>query len=328
MKKEFTRREFIRTTVGAGIAAGSLAVLPGCEVPQQGAIPKTVLGKTGMEIPRIAIGMGSRYCAMKNEEEAEQMLYYALDHGLNYWDTAHSYENKDLGVVSEERLGRVLKSRRKEVIISTKVQSRDPEEAKARIEKSLQRLQIDKLDILKIHNVQSLEDVEKICEKGGVGELAMRMKEEGITRFVGFSGHSNAAALRAMIDRFDFDTVLMALNHYGNNEQNREEDVAPYAKQKGMGVMVMKAVRPKENINGLDPGKLIRYALTLDPVDGVVIGMDSMKILKKNIELLHNYKPLEEGEMHDIQARLAPFFRHEGLDWMQPGYEDGHWMHA
>jgi predicted aldo/keto reductase-like oxidoreductase len=151
------------------------------------------------------------------------------------------------------------------------------------------------------------------------------MKEEGVARFVGFSGHSNAAALKAMADRFDFDTVLMALNHHGNNEQDRENQVATYAKSKGMGVMLMKAIRPREQDRSLDPTDLIRYALTLEQADGLVLGMDSMKVLKKNIDLLKNFKPLNAGEMSALQARLQPFYRHEGLEWMQPGYEDGYW---
>ncbi len=326
MKKDITRRDFIKTTtVGAGIAVAGVSILPGCDPDKSQGLATTILGNTGMRIPRIAIGMGSRFCTIKNPEVAEAMLNHALENGLYYWDTAHSYENKDLNVISEERLGEVLKTRRKEVVLSTKIQARDPEEAKRQIELSLKRLQTDKLDILKIHNIESLEDVDKISAKGHVGEIVSRMKEEGVTRFIGFSGHGNAAALRALADRFDFDTALMALNHWGENEQDREHQVAPYAKEKGMGVMVMKAVRPKETIPNLDAAKLIRYALSLKPVDGLVLGMDSMEVLKNNIELLRNFKPLSNEEMSEMTARLKPFFRHEGLEWMQSGYQDGHW---
>lgn len=325
MNKEFTRRDFIKTTVGASIAVAGTSLLPGCEPNQSGELASTILGKTGMRIPRIAIGLGSRFCAMKSRDDAIALLNYALDNGLYYWDTAHTYVNKDLDVISEERVGEVLKTRRKEVVLSTKVQARDPEETKKQIELSLKRLQTNKLDILKIHNVESLEDVDIISAKGHIGEIVSRMKEEGVTRFIGFSGHSNAAALKALADRFEFDTVLMALNHWGNNEQDREHQVAPYAKDKGMGVMFMKAVRPKEQIKDLDPSELIRYALSLKPADGLVLGMDSMGVVKKNIDLLRNFTPLDADEMISMEARLQPFYRHEGLEWMQPGYEDGHW---
>lgn len=100
-----------------------------------------MLGKTGVRIPRIAIGLGSRFCTIEKAEEAFNLLNYALDNGLYYWDTAWAYDNKKLGFTSEERLGEALKNRRNKIFISTKVTSRDPDDQV--VESEVQRFIVD-----------------------------------------------------------------------------------------------------------------------------------------------------------------------------------------
>ena len=224
--KKITRRDLIKGTIGAGmLLAGSqmaqaIALIEkstGKTSYNAKGLPTTILGKTGVRIPRIAVGLGSRFCNLEKDEDAFKVLNHALDNGLYYWDTACDYENKKLGFTSEGRIGEVLKTRRKEVFICTKVDSRDPDEAKRQIERSLKRLQTDHLDILKIHDVKSVEDVAKVSEKGNLIDIVHQMKEQGVARFIGFSGHANAEALKSMADRGDFDTMLMALNHYNQS---------------------------------------------------------------------------------------------------------------
>jgi aryl-alcohol dehydrogenase-like predicted oxidoreductase len=123
-------------------------------------LPTAILGKTGVRIPRIAVGLGSRFCNLEKDEDAFKILNHALDNGLYYWDTACDYENKKLGFTSEGRIGEVLKTRRKEVFICTKVDSRDPDEAKRQIERSLKRLQTDYLDVYFIHHFDEVTPLE------------------------------------------------------------------------------------------------------------------------------------------------------------------------
>jgi uncharacterized protein len=335
MSKEFNRRKFIKNSVIAGVAlAGSRLIfskepsrdiLVKNEYDSKG-LPTSVLGKTGVVIPRIAIGLGSRFCNIKTLDEAIEMLTFALDNGLYYWDTAHAYENTATGVISEERLGHVVKSRRKEIFLSTKVTARDPEKAKLEIEDSLKRLQTDHLDMLKIHSIESEADVKDICKKGGVLDHISRLKEQGVTRFIGFSGHGNALALKAMADTGRFDSMLFAMNHYDQNRENRQGLVIPAAKKQGMGVMLMKTVRPKETIKGMDPKELVRYALSLDGPDGLAVGMDSKKVVESNLDLLRNFKPMNSNEKLNYAMLLTPYFRHENLEWMKSGYHDGNWI--
>jgi uncharacterized protein len=337
MRKGYSRRSFLKSTLSAGvaIAGGQLAFseVSGSEKRTKKlkdqydpkGLPTSVLGKTGVMIPRIAIGLGSRFLNIKTLDEALEMCNYALDNGLYYWDTAHSYVNTATGAISEERLGHIIKDRRREIFLSTKIAERDPEKAKTEVELSLKRLQTDHLDMLKIHAVESMEEVNNICRKGGVLDLFSRLKEEGVTRFIGFSGHGNAMALKAMIETGRFDSMLFAMNHYDENKENRQGTLIPAARERGMGIMLMKTVRPKETISGIDPAELVRFALSLEGPSGIAVGMDSKKVVDSNLNILRNFKPMNAEEKLKYALMLSPYFRHENLEWMKKGYHDGYW---
>jgi predicted aldo/keto reductase-like oxidoreductase len=331
---DLSRRKFIRSALGTGLIVAGSGLLPSWAIARTKSqktnynsrgLPTAVLGKTGVSIPRIACGLGSRFCSIEKTDDALRLLNYALDNGLYYWDTAWAYENTNLGITSEERLGEVIKSRRDEIFLSTKVTSRDPEEAMRQIETSLKRLKTDHLDMLKIHDVQTPSDVDVISAKGNLINILLRMKEQGLTRFIGFSGHTEAAALKLMAEKGIFDSMLMAMNHYGGNKEQRQELVIPAAKTQKMGVMLMKVVRPRETVKELDPKDLIRYALSLNGPDGIILGMDSLDVVNSNLEILRNFKPMEETRMKEIALQLTPFYNHQNLPWMTPGYHDGNW---
>ena len=346
-KNELSRREFLKGAIGAGLMVSGTGILPSCSIlhPTQKPgysydsknLPTVMFGSTGVPVPRILCGLGSRFCHIDSDEQAQQMLHYALDHGLYYFDTAWAYDNtiglppgkkkSPRHIISEERMGPVVKARRKEIFLSTKVTSRDPDEAMRQIETSLKRLQTDHLDQLMIHDVTTMDDVEKLSEKGNLIDILHRLREEGLTRFIGYSGHSNADAMAAMVDRGDFNTMLIAMNHWNakNNPQKRQEMAIPKAKAKGMGVILMKVVRPRETVAGLDPRDLIKYALSLKGPDVIVIGLDSIEVIDSNLEILRNFKPMDETKMNEMAMQLTPFYNNKELPWMQPGYCDGHW---
>ena len=337
MAKRFSRRRFIDHTIKAGIAiAGAQYAFseadgsnPGLNNEQKmydpKGLPTVTLGKTGVIVPRMAIGLGSRFLNIPTLEEAMEMCSYALDNGLYYWDTAHDYVNNATGAISEERLGHIVKTRRKEIFLSTKIAARAPEKAKLEIEESLKRLQTDHLDMMKIHSVESPEDVNAIVKEGGVLDLFESMKEKGVTRFIGFSGHSNADALKSLAETGRFDSMLFAMNHYGDDKDDRQGTVIPEAQKRGMGIMLMKTIRPKETIAGIDPNELVRFALSLKGPTGIIVGMDSRKVVDANLKILRNFKPMTETEIASFMIRLNPYFSHQNLDWMKSGYSDGHW---
>jgi aryl-alcohol dehydrogenase-like predicted oxidoreductase len=329
-KARFTRRDFLKTCLAATAAVGGLSGRPvfaggpnreGKSLYDPKGLPTRVLGRTAVSLPLISFGSGSRFCRIHDPEKSVEVLNYALDNGLYHWDTAHDYVFE--GVTSEKRLGLVLKARRGEVFLSTKVGERTYDGAMRQLEESLKRLQTDRLDIYQIHQVESLEDVDRIGAKGGVLEALHKLKDEKVTRFIGFSGHLSAEAMKAAAERYDFDTMLIALNHHTEAKGDMEKGAIPAAAAKGLGVMVIKVIRPRETVEGIVPEDLIRYALTLDHVTSAAIGHDSLEVLKKNIALLKDFKAMGAEEMEAMTARLDSFFRGDALPWMRPGYRDG-----
>jgi len=333
------RRDFLKTTVGAGLVftganlfASEIADVVN-EYDAKG-LPTTMFGSTGVRIPRIVLGLGSRFCHIDTDREAYEMLNYALDNGFYYWDTAHTYDNTialppwkkkptEL-VISEVRVGEVVKTRRKEIFLSTKVQAREPSEAMKQIELSLKRLNTDRLDMLKIHGVETMDEVNKMSQKGGVIDFVMRMKEEKVTRFIGFSCHLDNEMSAEMTKRAPFDDMLIAMNHYRPGQKPLGM-AFPAAKEKKMGLLLMKSVRPRETVEGLQATDLIQYALSIEGPDALVLGMDSLDVVKSNLAILRNFQKLPLERMQELALQLAPFYRHENLPWMQKGYTDGNW---
>jgi aryl-alcohol dehydrogenase-like predicted oxidoreductase len=320
------RRDFLKSLATAVAAAKSVSVgrLLGAE-PKPGleakGLPTATLGKTGVKVPRIGIGLGSRFCAVSSEERALEILHAALDHGFYYWDTAYNYRTKD--IVSEERLGMVLKTRRKEVFLATKFEARTYDGVMRALEESLKRLQTDHLDLYQVHLVESLADLDTLGAPGGALQALRKIKDEKVARFIGFTGHADAAAMAEAARRHDFDTMLIALNHYEERKGDLEGGAIPAAAARNMGVMIIKAIRPRETVKEIPAEDLLRYALSLPLVHAAVVGTDSVEVVRKNAELLRNFRPLGPEEMKRLTVKLEPFFAGSHLPWMRPGYRDG-----
>jgi aryl-alcohol dehydrogenase-like predicted oxidoreductase len=320
-----TRREFIKTTA-AVTAATALLPTVGCQglsspFDAKG-LPTIILGKTGVRVPRMAVGLGSRWMGVQDDNKALEIIENALNNGLYYWDTAASYENDRIS--SEERIGKLLKTVRDRVFLVTKVSERDADKAKEIIERSLNRLQTDYIDLLHVHSIESPEDAEALGEKGKVLEVIHQYRDQGVAKHIGFTGHASAEGMKRAAELYDFEAMMIALNHnVPEGIEKFEEYTVPFAANKGLGIIAMKVIRPRETIKGLDPHDLIKYALSLKQFSVVNIGTDNMDILKENLELLKNFQPLPESRMEEIRLALRPFWNHENLAWMKPGYKDG-----
>jgi len=323
------RRDFLKTVAAAAAAGTAGPALRAAVSPGDGpagpfdakGLPTATLGKTGVAVPRIGIGLGSRFCAVTDEDEAREILEAALDHGFYYWDTAYSYANKS--IVSEERIGRVLERRRDEVFLATKFEERSYDGVMRDLEGSLKRLKTDHIDLYQAHLVASLADLDTLGLPGGAFEALRKIKEQKIARFIGFSGHVDAAAMAEAVRRHDFDTMLIALNHYQERRGDFEGGAIPAAASRGLGIMIIKSVRPRETVEGLAAADLIRYALTLPLVHSAVVGTDSVEVVRKNAALLRGFRPLTPEEMGRLTVKLEPFFAGAALPWMKPGYRDG-----
>jgi aryl-alcohol dehydrogenase-like predicted oxidoreductase len=322
--KAIDRRHFIGTCLAAAAGIGSLSCEKNVPASERGydgkGLPTRVLGKTGVSVPLIVIGGGSRFCSVSDPDESAAILEHALDNGFFYWDTGHDYVYNN--VVSEERYGTLLEQRRDEVFLATKVSERTHDGAMRDVDESLRRLKTDHVDLLQIHAVESLEDVASITAPGGALDALHELKYQGVTRFIGFTGHSSPEALAELATQHDFDTMLSALNHYTPG-QDRQGQAIPAAASRNMGILVMKVIRPRETVESVKPEELVRYALSLEHVTAAIIGTDSLDVVRQNLELVRNFEPLDAAEMERIASNLRPFFENRELPWLRQDYRDG-----
>ena len=191
------------------------------------------LGKTGEKLS--IIGFGGIVVMNATTEQAAQRVAEAIEHGVNYFDVAPSYGN------AEDMLGPALKPYRKGVILNCKTQERSRDGANAELEKSLEKMQTDHFDVYQLHAVTKLSDVKQILGPSGALEAFVAARKAGKIRFIGFSAHSVEAAL-ALMDGFDFDTILFPINFATWNAGNFGPQVLEKAKAKQMGILALKAM--------------------------------------------------------------------------------------
>jgi uncharacterized protein len=318
MKSRWSRREFLKTTTVA-MALGAAESTLGATAPQLASLPKRRLGKTDEMVSCIGFGSGTRFCSIQDEDAAQILLERAFDFGINYFDTAGSYTRRPLERLSEKRLGEFSKKRRKELFLATKIDPRDKDGALRSVETSLKFLQTDYLDLIQIHSLSDLDDLDRIGSSNGVLAAIQQLKDQKVVRFIGITGHNDGTAMTEALRRHDFDTVLMALNaaQSANPVAARkmepipafEQSALPVALQKNMGILSMKVMGQGMLVgNGTgraSPGELLQFNLS-QPVACVVIGCEQMTPLEQNVQAALSFAPMGETDKQQLQEKVAP----------------------
>src|SRR5262245_16194783 len=251
MKSRWSRREFLKTTTAAMVLGAAEKALS-ATTPQVALLPRRRLGKTGEMVSCIGFGSGTRFCSIQDEDAAQALLERAFDLGITYFDTAGSYTRRPIERVSEKRLGEFSKKRRKKIFLATKIDPRDRDGALRSAETSLKFLQTDYLDLIQIHSLSNVDDLERMSDPNGVIAAIQQLKEQKVVRFIGITGHNDGAAMTEALQRHDFDTVLMSLNaaQSANPVAQRkmepipafERSALPVALQKDIGILSMKVM--------------------------------------------------------------------------------------
>jgi aryl-alcohol dehydrogenase-like predicted oxidoreductase len=315
MKTRWSRREFLKTTTAAvvlGAAEKALSAAPE-------ALPKRRLGKTGEMVSCIGFGSGTRFCSIENEDAAQALLERAFNFGINYFDTAGSYTRRGIERLSEKRLGEFSKIRRKEIFLATKIDPRDRDGTLRSFETSLKFLQTDYLDLIQIHSLSNLNDLDRIGGRDGVLAAIQELKKQKVVRYIGITGHNDGIAMAEALRRHEFDTALMALNaaQSANPIAQRkmapipafEQSALPVALQKNMGVLSMK-VMGQGRLVGTGGGRasaaeLLQFNLS-QPVASVVIGCEQLAPLEQNVQAAMNFRPISESGKQRLQEKVAP----------------------
>jgi uncharacterized protein len=298
------RRQFIGTTALGLIAAPALAKSSSDKLPTR------MLGRTGIKVSLLGFGSGSRFLMYDEEDKALEALNRAIDLGICYIDTAHSYGNGK----SEERVGKVMATRRKEVVLATKIPGRTADQARRQIELSLKRLQTDRLDVMHIHALKNADDLAAIEKPDGVLKAFYEARDQKITRAIGITCHADPAALKAALEHNDFDCTQMALNAglASMTESMKtvpagpncfEKLALPVANKKHLGVIAMK-VSGQEHLLGSAPfEKLLAYALSL-PVSLASVGMPRLEHIEQNVAFAKDFSPMSSRQRRRLEQSI------------------------
>ena len=170
-------------------------------------IERAEFGRTGHTSSRIIFGAAA--LGNVSQADANRTLELISDAGVNHIDTAASYGESEL------RLGPWLEVHRDEVFLATKTGEREAGPAYDQIRASLERLRVDQIDLIQLHNLVDESEWETALGPGGALEAAIRAKEEGLVRFIGVTGHGVTVARqhRRSLERYDFDTVLLPFSY-------------------------------------------------------------------------------------------------------------------
>jgi aryl-alcohol dehydrogenase-like predicted oxidoreductase len=283
---------------------------------------KRSLGKTGMEVT--VLGFGGAEIGHENApyDQVERLLNSALDAGLNVVDTAECYPN------SEDMIGRAIGARRNEYVLFTKcghaagfdLPDWDPRMLEQQIDRSLQRLRTDRVDLVQLHSCSKA-----ILEKGDVIDVLRRARDAGKTRFIGYSGDHEDAVFAVQSGAFDTLQTSVSIA-----DQESIDLTLPLAKERSMGVIAKRPIanaawktgsRPKnqyhheywERLQVLDYDFLkrdlseaissaLRFTLAMPGVDTAIVGTTNPERWSANAKLLEA-GPLEQAQIDAIRSR-------------------------
>jgi aryl-alcohol dehydrogenase-like predicted oxidoreductase len=311
MTKKTTRRNFL---IAGAAAAGGIAISAArkqqsytiaASPPPAGTMPERILGKTGVSVPVFGLGgAGKTPLSWRGREgEAVEMIEKAIALGIRYFDTAASYGP------SEENLGKVLPSVRKDVFLASKTGGRDRDSAWRQLERSLQRLNTDYLDLWQMHHVSFMSTLDEIFGNNGAIKALEEAKEQGIVRYSGITGHHEPDVIAEGLRRYPFDTTLVTLNAADvHHPRPFAPVVLPVAKQNNVGVIAMKVpaygrIFKPGVLDGME--QAMGYVLSLDGVHCCIIAAESATQLESNFRVAQQFKPLSREEMVNIEARTA-----------------------
>jgi len=300
------RRDFLRN---AAITAAAAAAADKLHATPTHPIARRKLGKTGEELSIIAFG--GIVVMDETPGASASIVSEAVDRGVNYFDVAPSYGN------AQERLGPALAPYRNRVFLACKAEDRTRDGCRKQLENSLKLLQTDHVDLYQFHALTKMAELDKVLGPGGAMETMEAAKKEGKIRYIGFSVHSQEAAVAAL-NRYPFDTVLFPLNFVLWTQAKFGPQIVETAQQKGTGILCLKSMAKTvwpaaEKQNHPEPkcwyqpagfpheaSMGLRWTLS-HPITAAIPPGDE-RYFRLAMDVAQNYKPLDA---HEEQALLS-----------------------
>lgn len=202
-------------------------------------IEKIPFGNTGHQSSRVLFGAAA--LGGMRQDKADATLSLILDQGINHIDVAASYGEAEL------RLAPFLADHRTEFFLATKTGDRTRDGAMASIERSLERMQVEQIDLIQFHNLSKDEEWETAMGPGGALEAALAAREQGLVRFIGVTGHGTRIAEMHLksLARFEFDSVLLpySLTSMQDTRYAREfEELYALCRTRGVAMQTIKSI--------------------------------------------------------------------------------------
>ena len=266
-------------------------------------IPTRVLGNTGVRLTILGIG-GYHIGKPSDSQVGIRIIRTAIDEGINFLDNAWCYNQGR----SEEIMGDALKDGyREKVFLMTKNHGRDKLTFQRQLDDSLRRFHTDHIDLLQFHEIIHEGEPEQIFSQGAIEE-AIEAREAGKIRFIGFTGHRWLHLFQEMLDKdFSWDTIQFPTNLLDAHFRSFTKQILPVVQKRGIGIIGMKSLASGDILKAnVTPEEAITYALSL-PIDVLVSGIDSLKVLTQNLKIVRSWKPLSEKKKNNLLHRIAPF---------------------
>ena len=273
---------------------------------------KRKLGRTGEELS--IIGFGGVLVMDETPEESERLVRKAIESGINYFDVAPQYGN------AQERMGPALEPYRKDVFLACKTQRRDYDNAMIEFEESTRLLKTDHFNLYQLHAVTTDEDVDMILSDRGALNAFIELKKYGNIDYIGFSAHTEEAALR-LLDNFDFDTTLFPFNWVTWNKNNFGKILMERAIENNMGILALKGLAKRALAKGEkraypkswyfpvetfdEAQKALRFTLSLPVTAAVSPGHEIF--LDWAIKIANEYTPLEGKEFEELKEKAQQY---------------------
>lgn len=269
-----------------------------------GEIPRRPLGKAGDLVSALGLG-GYHLGTVESEREAVRIVQAAIDAGITFMDNAWEYHDGR----SETLMGKAIADRRERVFLMTKLctHGRGKREAMRQLEQSLRRLKTDFLDLWQIHECVYYDDPEHHFMRNGAVDALAQAKRDGKVRLIGFTGHKDPAIHLEMLSHdFPFDTCQLPLNCFDASFRSFERLVLPELLRRGIAPIGMKSLGGDGRMvkkRAITAADALRYAMSL-PVVTTVSGIESMRVLRQNVEIATRFTRMSPRQMESLRRRV------------------------
>ena len=279
-------------------------------------LPSRPLGATGVDVPLIGYGTAPLGKPEISRAHAVACLNHAIDRGITYLDTSPDYG-------SEPHVGEVMRERRDEVFLATKINRRRKADVLDELMESLNRLQTDHVDLVQVHAVNAAADLEQALAPDGAVAALEEARARGMLRFIGITGHARPDILAQGLRRYAFDTVLVALGAADRLVSGPEAALLPVAAERNVGVVAMKVFGHGEYQRR---DLALRYSLGLPGVSLAILGLKAPAEIDEAVANAAAYRPLAEPELDELLESVRPLVERDATE-SEEGKGPLFWLH-